>query len=76
MPQTVAIPMEVQRSSATAVIGELQEELAWWRRRAEVAESRVAELVQENEKLQAKVEALEKEIEQHHLQSDLPPYWH
>jgi hypothetical protein len=64
MPQTVAIPMEVQRSSATAVIGELQEELAWWRRRAEVAESRVAELVQENEKLQAKVEALEKEIEQ------------
>jgi hypothetical protein len=50
MPQTVAIPMEVQRRSAAAVIGELQEELAWWRRRAEVAESRVPELVQENEK--------------------------
>jgi hypothetical protein len=56
--------MELQRRSAAAVIGELQEELVWWRRRAEVAESRVAESVQENENLQAKVEALEKEIEQ------------
>jgi transposase len=63
MLQADAIPMEVQRRSAAAVIGELQQELALRKRRAEVAESRVAEVVQENEKLQAKVAALEKTIE-------------
>src|SRR5215468_1528928 len=52
VPQTAAIQLEVQRRSACAVIGELQE-------RAVTAEARVAELVRENEQLRAKVAELE-----------------
>jgi transposase len=61
--QTAAIPMEIQRRTAAAVIGELQEELLLWKRRAQVAESRVAEVEQENEQLRAKVTAQEETIE-------------
>jgi len=56
MVQSAAIPMEVQRRTAAAVIDELQQELAQWKRRAE-------EAVQENEKLRAHIAALEEMIE-------------
>lgn len=61
--------MESQRRTAAAVIGELQEELSVWKRRAPVAESRVAEVEQENEQLRAKVAAHEETIEK--LQKEL-----
>src|SRR5215468_5477598 len=55
--QTAAIQLEVQRRSAYAVIGELQE-------RARTAEARAAELLQENEQLRAKVADLEETVKQ------------
>lgn len=63
VPQASAIPMEIGRRSAAAVIGELQENLALWKRRAKEAESRVAKLVQENEQLRATIAALEETID-------------
>ena len=63
MVNPAAIPMEVQRRTAAAVIDELQQDLGQWKRRAEEAESRAPELVQEIEKLRAKVAALEETIE-------------
>jgi hypothetical protein len=51
--------MEVRRRSAAAVISDLQQELALWKQHAITAESRMAELVRENEKLRAQVAALE-----------------
>ena len=63
MAQTATIPLEVERRTAAAVIGELQQELALWKRRAEASEARAGELVQENEKLRANVAALENTIE-------------
>lgn len=51
------------------MIGELQEELSQWKRRAQMSESRVAEVEQENEQLRAKVAAHEKTIER--LQKEL-----
>jgi transposase len=63
MPQAAAIQMEVQRRTAVSVIGELQQERSLWKLRAEVAESRVAELVHDDEKLRANVVALEETIE-------------
>jgi len=62
MPEMTTIPMAVQRRTAAAVIDELQQDLALWKGRAEVAESRGAQLVQENEALRAKVAALEEEM--------------
>jgi uncharacterized protein YlxW (UPF0749 family) len=62
MPSMAAIPMEVQRRTAAAVIDELQQELVLWKQRAEVAESRDAELVQDNEKLRAQIAALAETI--------------
>lgn len=64
MPQMAAMQMEVQRRTATAVIGELQQDVALWKQRARVAEARVIELVEENEKLRAKVAALEETIQE------------
>jgi len=64
VPQMVKIPLEIQRRTAAAVISDLHQELALWKQRASVAESRVAQLVQENEQLRAKVGALEEGIQE------------
>lgn len=57
-----AIQMPIERRSAATLIGELHEERAYWKRRAEVAEARVAELEPENNQLHAQVEAQAKKI--------------
>jgi transposase len=64
VPQSATIPMDVERRAATAVIREIQEELALWKQRALAAEARVAELVRENEQLRAKVAALEDTVKE------------
>lgn len=61
-PQVATLPMEVQRRTAIAVIGELQEELGVWKRRAEASEQRVVQLDEENAQLRAKVASLEETV--------------
>lgn len=62
MPQVATIPMGIERRAAGALISELAQEVALWKRRAETAERRLVQLDQENAQLRAKVAELDKTI--------------